>query len=120
MKGLKIQEIELGKERAVIVPIETWQELLDRLEEIEDERLYNESATDSDRSTITHDDLCRRLGRSPLRYLRGQAGMTQVELARRTGLSQSFIAKVEANEKRLSDSSRRKIARALGISIAKL
>jgi predicted transcriptional regulator len=46
--------------------------------------------------------------------------MTQTELARRTRLSQSFIAKVEAGDKRLSASSRKKIARALKLPESKL
>jgi DNA-binding XRE family transcriptional regulator len=59
--------------------------------------------------------MCRRLGRSPLRYLRRRAGLTQGELASQAGLTQSFIAKVEASEKKLSKTSRNRLARALGI-----
>jgi DNA-binding XRE family transcriptional regulator len=115
MKKSKAQEIEIGEERAVIVPLETWNRLLERLEELEEESLYDEALADPDRWTIDHAELSRRLGRSPLRYLRHQAGMTQSALAARAKLSQSHIAKVEANKKRLSANSRAKIARALGI-----
>jgi DNA-binding XRE family transcriptional regulator len=120
MQGLKVQEIEIGKERAVIVPQRTWRRLLELLEEKEDIRLYDEAKAKPAGTTIEHDEMCRRLGRSPLRYLRGRAGLTQAELAKKAGLTQSFIAKVEASEKKLSETSRRKLARALGVAEAKL
>jgi ribosome-binding protein aMBF1 (putative translation factor) len=118
MQGLKVQEIEIGKERAVVVPQRTWRRLLDLLEEKEDIRLYDEARPAG--TTVDHDELLRRLGRSPLRYLRGRAGLTQAELAKKAGLTQSFIAKVEASERKLSETSRRKLARALGVPVAKL
>ena len=120
MRALKIQEIQVGEERAVIVPLETWKILLERIEELEDERFYDEAVADQDSSTIDHAEFCRQLGRSPLRYLRSRAGMTQTELARRTQLSQSYIAKVEASAKRLSESTREKVACVLGISASEL
>jgi ribosome-binding protein aMBF1 (putative translation factor) len=120
MQGLKVQEIEIGKERAVIVPQKTWRRLLDMLEEKEDLRLYDEAKAKPAGTTLEHDELCRRLGRSPLRYLRGRAGLTQAKLAKKAGLTQSFIAKVEASEKKLSETSRQKLARVLGVSEAKL
>jgi DNA-binding XRE family transcriptional regulator len=115
MNKPKIQKIEIGDERAVIVPLETWDKLLERLEALVEENLYDKAFADPDRWTIDHADLSRRLGRSPLRYLRHKAGMTQSELAARAKLSQSYIAKVEANKKRLSASSRAKISKALGL-----
>jgi DNA-binding XRE family transcriptional regulator len=120
MHAFKVQEIKVGKERAVVVPIETWQRLMELLEEIEDEYLYDEAKADTSQDTISHEELCRRLGRSPLRYLRTRVGMSQTQLARKAGLSQSFVAKLEANEKSMSDASRRKIARALGIQVSDL
>ena len=120
MKGAKIQTIELGGERAVIVPLDAWTRLVERLEDLEDVALYDEAMAAPDEELVEHDQVCRELGLCPLRYLRHQAGMTQTELARRTHLSQSFIAKVEANEKRLSTSSRKKIARALKLPESKL
>jgi ribosome-binding protein aMBF1 (putative translation factor) len=120
MQGLKVQEIEIGKERAVIVPQRTWRRLLELLEDKEDVRLYDEAKAKPAGTTIEHDELLRRLGRSPLRYLRGRAGLTQAELAKKAGLTQSFIAKVEASEKKLSETSRRKLARALGVPEARL
>ena len=115
-----VEEITVGTQRAMVVPLETWKMLVERLEELEDERLFNEAYEESGHDTIEHDELCRRIGRSPLRYLRTRAGMTQAELARRAGVSQSLIAKVEKNRKRLSETSRKKVAKALKVPPSKI
>ena len=120
MAATQIQTIELGGERAVIVPLKVWEELMERFEQIEDIALLDSLEDDPDEELAKHDEVCRELGLCPLRYLRHQAGMTQTELARRTRLSQSFIARVESNDKRLSATSRRKIARALKLPESKL
>ena len=44
MKKNKAQEIEIGNERAAIVPLETWTKLLEHLEELEDERFFDEAS----------------------------------------------------------------------------
>lgn len=120
MSATKIQEIRLGKERAVIVPLKAWENILERMEEMIDEALLDLADMDPDQETFEHDEVCRELGMCPLSYLRHLAGMTQTELARRTGLSQSFIAKVESNDKKMSPTSRKKIARALKLPESKL
>ena len=119
MERLNIQEIQIGHEEAVIVSRKTWERLMERLEDLEDVKLYDQAKTRKEK-TIEHDQLCRELGLSPLRYLRNRAGLTQSQLARKTGLSQSYIAKVEANERKPSANARKKIARALGIAPEKL
>jgi DNA-binding XRE family transcriptional regulator len=115
-----IQEFRLGEERAVIVPLEAWEKLLEMLEDLEDAMLIDKVLADPDEEFVEHDEVCRSLGLSPLRYLRKQRAMTQGELAHKAGLSQSFIARVETNDKRLSAASRRKIAKALGVAEDKL
>ena len=120
MERTKIQEIQVGEEQAVIVPLKTWKQMLEQLEDLEDVKLYDQIKARRDQKTIPYDEVCRQLALSPLRYLRNLAGMTQTRLARRTGLSQSYIAKVESSERRPSAQARRKIARALRIAPDKL
>jgi len=115
-----VQEITVGGERAVVVPLETWRALVERLDDLEDELLFDAARSSGERDLVEHDELCRRLGRSPLRYLRQLAGLTQAGLARRARLSQAFIARLESGAKRLSPASRKRVARALGVSEEKL
>lgn len=55
-----------------------------------------------------------------LRGLREQAGITQVELAKRLGQSQSFVSKYERGETRLDLIQLRTICRTLGTSLSNL
>ena len=51
-----------------------------------------------------------------LRSVRVEAGVTQVELARRLGIEQSTISKIERRERRVDVAELRQICIALGIS----
>lgn len=116
----KPQEIRIGEEQAVVVPLAVWRSLIEEVEELQDIRAYDLAKADPDQETIEHDELCRMLGLSPLRYLRGRANITQARLSQKTGLSQSYIAKIEAGERRPSKTALKKIAAALKIGPEKL
>lgn len=58
-------------------------------------------------------------GLSPAKAWRTHRGLTQAEVARRIGITQSAYAQLEASQ-RLRKSSREKIAAALGISTEQL
>lgn len=52
-----------------------------------------------------------------LRQRRKQAGLTQEELARRLGATQSFISKCESGERRIDIVELRAFCKAMGISL---
>ena len=52
-----------------------------------------------------------------LRQLRRDAGLTQVEVARRLDVAQSFVSKYESGERRLDVIELRHVAQALGITL---
>ena len=54
-----------------------------------------------------------------LRETREKAGLTQVELSERLGRPQSFVAKIEAGERRLDVVELREVCAALGTSLEK-
>jgi DNA-binding XRE family transcriptional regulator len=118
------QEIKIGSERAVVVPLDLWRKVLEDLEDLYDLGAYEQARAEMEGETeadwIEHDELCRLLGRSPLRYLRNRAGMNQSALAKKTGLSQSYIARVESGQRKLSLAAARKIARVLKVEVEKL
>jgi len=55
--------------------------------------------------------------RTVLRQVRVDAGLTQVDLARRLGQPQSFVSKYESGERRLDLVEVRQICQAVGISL---
>jgi len=121
--GGRPQEILIGRERAVVVPLETWRLAMEELEELYDLRAYDRAKAEMDGSGeefIEHDEVCRLLNRSPLRYLRSRADLTQSALAKRSGYSQSYIARAEKGQRRLSPTAARKISKVLGVPIEKL
>ena len=118
--GRQVQEVMIGNERAVIVPLETWRRTLEELEELHDLRACQEDEANADAPTVEHEELCCQLGLCPLRYLRNRAGLTQEQLSRKTGLSQSYIAKLETGERKASSRSLQRLARALGVKAEKL
>ena len=110
----------IGKERSITIPLSQYKRMLEQIEELEDIKAYDAVEGASDKEYTEMDEVLRQSGLSPLRYLRIQAGMSQSELAKKSGVLQNLIAKEESDEKRLSDLDRKKIARALGISFEKL
>ena len=52
-----------------------------------------------------------------LRQLHRDAGLTQVEVARRLDVAQSFVSKYESGERRLDVIELRHVAQALGITL---
>jgi len=55
-----------------------------------------------------------------VRTLRGYAGMSQIELAKKSGCTQATISRLETGSLKLSDGARVRIARALGADPHKL
>ncbi|CQD22338.1 anaerobic benzoate catabolism transcriptional regulator [Mycobacterium europaeum] len=53
-----------------------------------------------------------------LRQLRVEAGLTQVDVAKRLGVPQSFISKYESGERRLDVIELRHVAEAIGTNLA--
>jgi len=105
------------KKNKAILAREEW-------EDQEDIRAYDEAKArmeeEGEESLVEFDELCCQVGLSPLRYLRGRAGLNQSQLARKSGLSQSYIARVEKNQRKLSLAAAKKIARVLGLPREKL
>ena len=55
-----------------------------------------------------------------LAQFRQERGLTQIELAKRTKVTQGYIAQLEAGDKTPSLATLRKLAKALGVRVAEL
>lgn len=74
----------------------------------------------ADKSLIPHDVISRTVdGATPARAWREHLGLTQADIAKRLGISQSAYAQQESSD-RMRKASRQKIAAALGITAEQL
>ncbi len=55
-----------------------------------------------------------------LRQMRGEAGLTQVQMAERLGVPQSFVSKYESGERRLDVIELGHVARAMGTKLSQV
>jgi transcriptional regulator with XRE-family HTH domain len=62
----------------------------------------------------------QRVGGSAIRALRAEAKLSQKALAERSGLSVSWISRLESGQHEPTFGSMRRLARGLGVSLAKL
>ena len=112
-----------GKEFAVI-PVEALQRLMDDAEMLADVRAYDAAKSRLDRG---EDELIpleiteRRLaGESPIRIWRDHRALTQEALAKRSKVSRTMIAAIEAGHKTGGIATLKKLATALKVDLENL
>ena len=59
--NIPTQEIEIGKEKAVVIPKKTWEKILAMLEDIDDVRAYDKAKDEDDGYRISAEDLKKRI-----------------------------------------------------------
>lgn len=105
----------------VTIPRTEYDALLAAREELEDLRSYDDAMAALARGDeeLLPDDMVARLlaGERPLRVWREHRGLSQSELARRSGVNRVQIADIEAGRKTGSIATLKSLATALGISL---
>lgn len=119
---MNVQVIERdGKPEYAVVPYEEWRRLLERAEEAEDvrdaDRAMHELENGDDE--LIPGEIVHRLieGEPPLRVWREHRGLTQAELAEKTGVTQGAVAQLESGKRRGSVELLRKMAATLQIDL---
>lgn len=115
---MSVQVIEKeGKPEYAVIPYSEYERLLELAEELADQRAFDKSL-DQDEETLSH-EMVRRLveGENPIRAWRRHRGLTQGELAKRVGRSQSFIAMVEKGDRQPAVPVLARIAQALDVDL---
>ncbi len=119
---MKVQIIEKdGREMFAVVPIEAWRELLEKAEMLEDVAAYDraETALAGGEEELVPQELVDRLvaGEHPVKVWREYRGLTQRDLAERSGLRQSYVAQIERGHRRGTVDAYRRLAETLGVEI---
>lgn len=107
-----------GKPAYVLVPIDEWTQLLERLEDLDDERALAEWRARPDRETFPAAVVDALLaGESPIRVFREHRGLNRRQLAEACGLAEMYVYQLEAGRRRGSVDVLRRIAKALGVDL---
>lgn len=112
--NIKDFEVENGY---VKIPVSVFEDMRERLEDLADAAAF-ESAWAQDEEAFPL-EIVKRItgGESPLRVLREYRGMTQLELAEKTALSQAQISQMESGARKGSLKNWKTLAEALDVDV---
>lgn len=119
---MKVQIIERdGQPEWAVLPYAEYLALLDRLEDIEDQRAFDQARAElaADDEELVPADVVARLsaGESPLKVWREHRGLTQQALADAAGVGKSYLSQLEAGARTGSVRVLRALAQALDLDL---
>ena len=120
MNELKVQFIKKGEEpEYVVLPIEDYLEIISLLEDIEDRYAVDQASIDCQEGTTVPGEVVNSIlnGTSPLRAWRVYRGFTLDSLAKRVGVSKSYLSQIENNRKPGSLNLYRRISTVLNVAV---
>ena len=120
MNELKVQFIKKGEEpEYVVLPIEDYLEMISLLEDIEDRYAVDKALIDCQEGTTVPGEVVNSIlnGTSPLRAWRVNRGFTLDSLAKRVGVSKSYLSQIENNRKPGSLNLYRRISTVLNVAV---
>lgn len=115
--NIQIIENRDGSKLAVL-PLKDYEKLVDRLEIAEDLKAVDDFDRNDTGERIPH-ELVKKIvgGENRVKVWREFRGLTQKELAEKTGTAQPFIAQMEKGERNGTGKTLKKIAEALGLDV---
>lgn len=120
MNESKVQFIKKGEEpEYVVLPIEDYLEMISLLEDIEDRSAVDQASIDYQEGTTVPGEVVSSIlnGTSPLRAWRVSRGFTLDWLAKRVGVSKSYLSQIENNRKPGSLNLYRQISTVLNVAV---
>jgi DNA-binding XRE family transcriptional regulator len=103
---------EDGKVKFVVLPVESFQAMLERLEDASDLKAIHEAKDDA---LYSQKEAEEYIFMNPVKRERLERGWTQAELAQRIGVKQSTVAKWERKGAVFRRTTRQKLAKVLGV-----
>ena len=104
---------ENGKVKFVVLPVEHFEALLDRLEKEDDLRAIREACNEP---LYDQEEADNYIFMNPIKRERLEKGWTQAELARRLEVKQATVAKWEGPEAVYRKKTREKLAKVFGVN----
>lgn len=100
-----------------VIPYQEYLDLLEKAETLDDVAAYDKAVA-ADEEWIPH-EVVKSLaeGKNPIKVWRAYRGLTQHDLAEKTGLSQSYLAMMENGEREGTVKALKRIAKALDVDI---
>jgi len=119
---MKAQIIEKnGHPEFAVIPYEDYQHFLELLEDEADARAVAEfhEAYTAGREFLVPDELMRRelAGESPIKLWREHRGLTQQELANRSGISKPYLSQIETGKRQGTVETLSALARSLDVPL---
>ncbi len=109
--------IERNGQRFALVPVETYERMLDDLDDLDDIKAYDR-ATAKKLTFVPAETVDRILaGESPVRVWREHRKLTQQQLADRAQLSKPYISQIESKAREPSLDALRRLAGALEVDV---
>lgn len=100
-----------------VIPYKEYLELLEKAEMLDDAVAYDKAVATNE-ELIPHEVVKKLVeGENPLKVWRTYRGLTQTQLAEKSGLGQSQVAMIESGEREGTVKVLRKLARALDVDI---
>ncbi len=108
---------EDGVRKFAVIPIDTWEEILDRLEDLEDSLAIQEWRESG--GEMLPAEMVNRLldGENKVRVWREHRGLTQQALADKAGLSKPYLSQIEAGKREPTVKTYRALAAAIEIDL---
>lgn len=101
-----------GEPTHVVLPVDVYERLVKS-----EMALYTIAAEDDEREWVDADDLAIELATESVVKARKAAGLTQAQLAKKLGMPQSQISRIERNPDRTTVRTLKKIAKALRVDV---
>ena len=107
-----------GEPAYVLVPVAEWERIVERLEDLDDARAVAEWRARPDRETFPAAVVDALLdGANPVRVWREHRGLSRRELAEASGVTEAYVAQLEAGRRRGSLDVLRRVAGALRVDL---
>jgi DNA-binding XRE family transcriptional regulator len=104
-----------GEPTHVVLPVDVYERLVKS-----EMALYAIAAEDDEREWVDADDLAIELAAESVMKARKAAGLTQTQLAKKLGVPQSQISRIERNPDRTTVRTLKRIAKALRVDVSAL